>query len=173
MIHDVKSVIHNGKSYWGLGALVTIGIDTLSKFRYGYSEKPDIERNSFQKFLEVYISPKFKKTIKTPFRKPNLKGLGSWFYKPSNLKYSEIFFFGFRNYLVHRFCFRYNFLIDPQDHFLRWKPQKLILSIDARRLLVNFEDGVRKYMRVMEKSNVGNEIYDNFFKMFSGTFEVY
>ena len=154
LIKDTKNIKYKAESLLGLAAMISIGVETLSQFRYGTTSNSD---KFFPRFLENYIDPKFKTEVKSPF--PEDKG--------GTTTYSKVFYFGIRNKLMHSFLFRYAVFIEPLNDSLVWETNKNRLLVDARRLLINFEDGVNKYMAEVWQAKRNSVIYKNFFKVFN------
>jgi len=169
LINDTKRIKEKADSMFGLIAMVCIGVESLSRYRYGSSEKDS--NKYFPLFLEEYISAGFKKEITNTYIKPTPLDFGKWFYEKPKLKYSEIFYFGMRNQLMHQFLLRHSVLNQPQQRFLIWERKKKRLVVDSRDLLTYFENGVIKYMAEIWKSVPGATVYDNFFKIFAENFE--
>lgn len=165
---DTKAIKEKAESMFGLIAMVCIGVEFISKFRYGKDE-PNVY---FPLFLEEYLDVGFKKQITNTYNpNPTPSPYEKWFYKKPKLKYSEIFYFGMRNQLTHRFLLRHAVLIEPMPRFLTWERAKRRLLVDSRFLHINFDNGIRKYLSQVWKSTPGNSIYQNFFLMFADNFE--
>lgn len=168
LLKDTRYVVDKGDSIFGLAALVFIGIETLSCFVYGdeQNDTNSIKHPSkrFPAFLEEYMDSSFRTvrrcTVDFKDGRPPVK----------NPKDSIIFYRGLRNSLMHSFSFRRAELRMPMEEFKRWEPSKKILKIDARRLLIKFEDSVHRYMRALWKSKPGDYIYKNFNEMFDRNF---
>lgn len=168
LLKDTKEIKEKAESMFGLIAMVCIGVEFLSKFRYGV-DQPNIY---FPLFLEEYLDKSFKKQVANTYHpNPVPSGYERWFYNKSNLKYSEIFYFGMRNQLTHRFLLRHAVLIEPKLRFLTWERAKRRLLVDSRFLHLKFDIGVRKYLSQLWRSTPGNPLYDNFFLMFVDNFE--
>ncbi len=170
LLNDTKKIKQKADSMFGLVAMVCIGVEFLSKFRYGNGNSNS--NIDFPNFLEEYIDRGFKKEINNPYKPiPPATNREKWFYSKPKIKYSEIFYFGMRNQLMHKFCFVHSVLIEPIPRFLMWEKKKKRLLVDSRLLEIYFENGVRKYISQVWKSSPGSPIYDSFFEMFSENFE--
>lgn len=168
LLKDTKEIKEKAESMFGLIALVCIGVEFLSKFRYGI----DQSNIYFPRFLEEYLYPKFSYEIRNPYHPSHsIPPREKWFYSKTKLKYSEIFYFGMRNQLMHRFLLRHAVLIQPQNSFLEWERNKKRLLVDSRFLHVYFENGVRKYLAELWRSNPGTGLYNNFLNIFTENFE--
>lgn len=168
LLNDTRKIKEEAKSMFGLVAMVCIGVEFLSKFRYG----KDDPKVYFPLFLEEYLDYNFRKEIKNVYKPvPPPTKFEKRFYNKQKLKYSEIFFFGMRNQLMHRFLFRHSVLIEPQLRFLTWKRKKKRLLVDSRFLLIKFENGVMKYLNQIWESRPSSILYKNFFTIFSENFE--
>lgn len=167
LVGDTRRIKEKAESMLGLGAMVCIGIEFLSKFRYAKDES----NIYFPLFLEEYIDKRFKKKISQPYSKVQKGNRDKWFYNKKEVKYSEIFYLGIRNQLLHKFLLRHTVLIEPLEIFLKWERKKKRLLVDTRVLLVNFENGANKYIQQLWKAAPNSDIYKNFFTMFSENFE--
>lgn len=167
LVGDTRRIKEKAESMLGLGAMVCIGIEFLSKFRYAKDES----NIYFPLFLEDYIDNGFKKKISQPYSSVPKGNRDTWFYNKREVKYSEIFYLGIRNQLLHKFLLRHTVLIEPLETFLKWERKKKRLLVDTRVLLVNFENGVTKYIKQLWKADSSSDIYKNFFKMFTENFE--
>lgn len=167
LIGDTRRIKEKAESMLGLGAMVCVGIEFLSKFRYAKEESNEC----FPLFLEEYIDTCFKKKIKQPYAKVPKGNRDKWFYNKTEVRYSEIFYLGIRNQLLHKFLLRHAVLIEPLPTFLKWERKKKRLLVDTRVLLVNFENGVNKYIQQLWKAAPSSDFYKNFFTMFTENFE--
>ncbi|MDP3987755.1 MAG: hypothetical protein Q8P80_01280 [Candidatus Levybacteria bacterium] len=167
LLGDTKRIKEVAGSMFGLAAMVCVGVEFLSKFRYAN----DQSNLYFPLFLEEYIDVRFKKEIKQPYAKVSSGDRDKWFYNKQKVKYSEIFYFGIRNQLLHKFLLRHTVLIEPLPTFLKWERGKKRLLVDTRVLLVVFENGVYKYLQQLWKAKSNSDIYKNFFVMFTENFE--
>lgn len=167
LVGDTRRIKEKAESMLGLGAMVCIGIEFLSKFRYAKDES----NVYFPLFLEEYVNNRFKRKITQPYASVPNGNRDKWFYNKGEVKYSEIFYLGIRNQLLHKFLLRHAVLIEPLPTFLRWERKKKRLLVDTRVLLVNFENGVNKYIQQLWKATSTSDIYKNFFKMFTENFE--
>lgn len=168
LINDTKKIKEKGESMFGLAAMVCVGVEFLSRFRYG-KDKPN---EYFPKFLEEYLDKKFKYKVKKPYNpNPPANNYEKWFYTKPYLKYSEIFYFGLRNQLIHNFLLRHTVIIEPLSTLLKWERKKKRLLVDVRYLLISFENGINKYLKELWKSKKGEEIYENFFSVFTLNFQ--
>lgn len=168
LLKDTRCVVEKGESMLGLAALIFIGIETLSSFTYGYKVKSLVR---FPKFLEEYVDKSFSIERETviDFKEFNFRDQID-FEPEVNPTDSLIFYKGMRNSLMHSFSFKSAELRMPMVTFKRWEPSKKVLRIDARRLLIKFEDSVHKYMRKLWNSNPNDDIYENFKEMFERSF---
>lgn len=168
LLNDTKQIKEKAESMFGLAAMVCIGIEFISKFRYA-QDKPNIY---FPMFVEEYVDSYFKKTISNPYSpNPPPTRYENWFYQKTKLKYSEIFYFGLRNQLTHNFMFRHTVLIEPIGSFLKWERKKKRLLVDSRYLHIKFDNSIRKYIEEVWKSDTSSNIYQNFFKTFVYNYE--
>lgn len=167
LIGDTRRIKEKAESMLGLGAMVCVGIEFLSKFRYAKEESNEC----FPLFLEEYIDTRFKKKIKQPYAKVPKGNRDKWFYNKAEVRYSEIFYLGIRNQLLHKFLLRHAVLIEPLPTFLKWERKKKRLLVDTRVLLVNFENGVNKYIQQLWKAAPSSDFYKNFFTVFTENFE--
>lgn len=167
LIEDTKRIKEKASSMFGLAAMVCVGVEFLSKFRYA----KDQSNKYFPIFLEDYLDKRFKKEIKQPYHSKQIRSKEKWFYNKQKVKYSEVFYFGVRNQLVHKFLLRHSVLIEPLSSFLKWERKKKRLLVDARMLLVCFENGVNKYLKQLWLAKKNTDIYKNFFASFSINFE--
>jgi hypothetical protein len=168
LLNDTRQIKEKAGSMFGLIAMVCIGVEFLSKFRYGNGNSNVI----FPTFLEEYLNKDFSRTVANTYNpNPPPTRQENWFYSKPNLKYSEIFYFGMRNHLMHRFQLTHSVLIEPRPRFLSWERKKRRLLVDARMLLVDFENGVLKYLSDVWKSNPGDTIYNNFYNLFTENYQ--
>lgn len=167
LVADTKRIKEKAGSMFGLVAMVSVGVELLSRFRYN-KDQPTVY---FPKFLEEYVDKNFKYEVNQPYQPPKVDPREKWFYDKGKLKYSEIFYFGMRNQLMHNFLFRHTVLIEPIPSFLKWERKKKRLLVDARILLVKFEDAVNKYIEELRKAKPSSDIYKNFFKQFEENYE--
>lgn len=168
LLKDTKAIKEKAESMFGLLAMVSIGVEFLSRFRYGTDNPPVY----FPRFLEEYLDKKFRYEVANPYHPTApVPGRERWFYAKTRVKYSEIFYFGLRNQLMHRFLLRHSVLIEPSSRFLTWERRKKRLLVDTRFLLIHFDNGVRKYMAELWKARPGTALYDNFFAAFTENFE--
>lgn len=167
LVGDTRRIKEKAESMLGLGAMICIGIEFLSKFRYAKEES----NIYFPLFLEDYVSSDFKRKISQPYSSVPRGNRDKWFYNKSEVKYSEVFYLGIRNQLLHKFLLRHAVLIEPQPTFLKWERKKKRLLVDTRLLLVHFENGVNKYIQQLWEASPSSDVHKNFFKMFSENFE--
>ncbi len=167
LIEDTKRIKEKAGSMFGLAVMVSVGVEFLSRFRYAKDEP----NKYFPLFLEDYLSKQFKKEIKQPYHPAQIGSREKWFYKKQKVKYSEIFYFGIRNQLVHKFLLRHSVLIEPLPNLLKWERKKKRLLVDTRMLLVCFENGIHKYLTQLWHAKTNSDIYRNFFSSFSTNFE--
>lgn len=167
LIEDTKRIKEKAGSMFGLAAMVCVGVEFLSKFRYAKDEP----NKYFPIFLEEYLNRRFKKEIKQPYAPQKIENREKWFYNKKKVKYSEVFYFGIRNQLVHKFLLRHSVLIEPLTSFLKWERKKKRLLVDTRMLLVCFENGIHKYLKQLWRANKNSDIYKNFFTLFASNFE--
>lgn len=167
LIEDTKKIKEMAGSMFGLALMVSAGVEFLSRFRYE-KDKPN---KYFPIFLEDYLSKQFKKEILQPYNPEQIENREKWFYKKQKIRYSEIFYFGIRNQLVHKFLLRHSVLIDHLPKLMKWEREKKRLIVDTRMLLICFENGVYKYLAQLWRAKKNTDIYRNFFSAFSTTFE--
>ena len=170
LINDTRKIKTKGKSLFGLVAMVCIGVEALARFRYGDNLKSN---KRFPKFLEEYVDSDFGMEIDNKFvPNPPLTGDEDlkWFYKSSRIRYSQIFYVGMRNQLMHNFAFKHSMLIEPRKSLLRWNSRNKILYVEADQLLDCFEKGIKKYSDELENSRVGDDIHTNFIEIFRSNF---
>lgn len=167
LLGDTKRIKEKAESMFGLGAMVCIGVEFLSKFRYAKDES----NVYFPLFLEEYIDKGFKREIKQPYSNVPKGNRDKWFYNKKEVKYSEIFYLGIRNQLLHKFLLRHTVLIEPLSAFLKWERKKKRLLVDTRFLLIAFENGINKYIQQLWGAKPNSDIYKNFFITFSDNFE--
>lgn len=99
LVGDTRRIKEKAESMFGLAAMVCIGIEFLSKFRYAKDES----NIYFPLFLEEYIDARFKREVNQPYPKAQKGNRDRWFYNKQKVKYSEIFYLGIRNQLLHKF----------------------------------------------------------------------
>lgn len=168
LLNDTKEIKEKAESMFGLIAMVCIGVEFLSKFRYGIDNPPIY----FPMFLEEYLHGGFKTDVANPYHPTPIPPRERWFYSKPRVKYSELFYFGMRNQLMHRFLLRHTVLIEPRDKFLTWERSRRRLLVDARFLHIHFDNGVRKYLSQLWESRPGTPLYNNFFAIFTENFEI-